>query len=607
MSSSSERQRVAFKKQGEQLDELGKKYDAHIEKMKAVGKTDEEVTNTQLVLMRDLANKRAQHFELAQRLYKKNSDEYKAAQEAKKKASEDYQTVLQKEANNLRSIGSSYDNAQLLKKMGAVKYATEAANDAFVEQIKTLQILKQEGIVTATEYNRLLVQLNGDREQKIEDARKAAAEKRKQQLNTELSAIRAATDAQVALLKDGIDKERKQEDINYKRRIQDLQTRLNTEKGLTTKARAAIQKQIEIAEKQHQANLVKLDTKSFEDRVKKRQEEISLQLAAVKRGSDAEYSLKVEALQKQMELELANKELTERQKLLIQQKYNAQLTALTDEYNNNVIRKQEEAVRLSFENRINEAALQHQNTLLLEVEWRRAELDALQQMEGESDAAFKARQLAAQQEYVDAKKRLADYELEVETAKAQAIAVISGSISDLLEEAGENNKALAIASKVLALAEISISTGVAIAKGIAQAQSVPFPANIAAIATTIGTIMAGITSAIKTVKSAKFAQGGYVEGPGTGTSDSIPARLSDGESVNNALATSMFTPIYSALNQLGGGVPIVASQTSNQIAGEDMLARAVAKGVSTLNLRVGVDEIRDVESRLRAVESLGDV
>ena len=575
--------------------------------MKAVGKTDEEVTNTQLVLMRDLANKRAQHFELAQRLYKKNSDEYKAAQEAKKKASEDYQTVLQKEANNLRSIGSSYDNAQLLKKMGAVKYATEAANDAFVEQIKTLQILKQEGIVTATEYNRLLVQLNGDREQKIEDARKAAAEKRKQQLNTELSAIRAATDAQVALLKDGIDKERKQEDINYKRRIQDLQTRLNTEKGLTTKARAAIQKQIEIAEKQHQANLVKLDTKSFEDRVKKRQEEISLQLAAVKRGSDAEYSLKVEALQKQMELELANKELTERQKLLIQQKYNAQLTALTDEYNNNVIRKQEEAVRLSFENRINEAALQHQNTLLLEVEWRRAELDALQQMEGESDAAFKARQLAAQQEYVDAKKRLADYELEVETAKAQAIAVISGSISDLLEEAGENNKALAIASKVLALAEISISTGVAIAKGIAQAQSVPFPANIAAIATTIGTIMAGITSAIKTVKSAKFAQGGYVEGPGTGTSDSIPARLSDGESVNNALATSMFTPIYSALNQLGGGVPIVASQTSNQIAGEDMLARAVAKGVSTLNLRVGVDEIRDVESRLRAVESLGDV
>ena len=162
-------------------------------------------------------------------------------------------------------------------------------------------------------------------------------------------------------------------------------------------------------------------------------------------------------------------------------------------------------------------------------------------------------------------------------------------------------------AKISALAEIAINTGKAIAAGTAQAQSVPFPGNLIAIATTVATIMANITSAIKTVKSAKFSTGGYVSGPGTSTSDSIPAMLSDGESVNAALPTSMFAPIYSALNQLGGGAPIVAAQSSNQIAGEDMLARAFAKGVSQLDMRVGVDEITRVSDRVKVVESLGDL
>ena len=132
-------------------------------------------------------------------------------------------------------------------------------------------------------------------------------------------------------------------------------------------------------------------------------------------------------------------------------------------------------------------------------------------------------------------------------------------------------------------------------------------------ATTVATVLANITSAIKTVKGAKipaasgFSTGGTVTGPGTGTSDSVPARLSNGESVNNALSTSLFAPLYSALNQLGGGVPIQAGTAASQVAGEEMLARAVARGVSALNLRVGVDEIRRVESRVSVVETLGDV
>ena len=90
---------------------------------------------------------------------------------------------------------------------------------------------------------------------------------------------------------------------------------------------------------------------------------------------------------------------------------------------------------------------------------RQAELDALQQMEGESDAAFKARQLAAQQAYVDAKRAVNDYEIQIEQAKLEALAAVTNGLSGLLEELGEDNKAFAVLSKTLALAEIAINTG----------------------------------------------------------------------------------------------------------------------------------------------------
>jgi hypothetical protein len=54
-------------------------------------------------------------------------------------------------------------------------------------------------------------------------------------------------------------------------------------------------------------------------------------------------------------------------------------------------------------------------------------------------------------------------------------------------------------------------------------------------------------------KGMKKSGGGYVSGPGTGTSDSIPAVLSNGESVINARSTSMFAPLLSTINSLGGG------------------------------------------------------
>lgn len=111
---------------------------------------------------------------------------------------------------------------------------------------------------------------------------------------------------------------------------------------------------------------------------------------------------------------------------------------------------------------------------------------------------------------------------------------------------------------------------------------------------------AGAKAAVK-----GFSTGGYVQGSGTGTSDSIPARLSNGESVMTAKATSMFSPILSAFNQLGGGVPIVANTGGSNI-GMDMLAAAVARGYQMAPQPVvSVEEINRTQRRVQTIENIG--
>ena len=130
------------------------------------------------------------------------------------------------------------------------------------------------------------------------------------------------------------------------------------------------------------------------------------------------------------------------------------------------------------------------------------------------------------------------------------------------------------------------------------------PLRLVAVATTVATVLANIATAISTVKSAQFARGGYITGPGTGTSDSITAKVSNGESIMTANATAMFTPLLSALNQLGGGVPIVATGTTAQV-GEDMLAAAIAKGYALAPAPVvSVKEITDVGNRVKVIEQM---
>lgn len=487
---------------------------------------------------------------------------------------------------------------EVIGKLGLSESTIEDLKN-FRDQFNELQELMEDSYGRQTEQQNTLNSI-----------RQEGADKAKEAKQKELEAVRAAEDAMLALVKDGRDKQSKEITLQYNRQIEDLRTRLKTETDLTVKARQAINDQIKALEQQKSMELQKLSDEELKKELENRTKLISLQLEAVREGSEQEYQLKMQQLDALRAAELADKELTEQMKQAIVDKYNKQMDELVTQREQEISEKQQEAVRVRLENEI--MLLQQSGASELDILQEQAEqklefLNSVQQQEGESEQEFLNRKLQANQEYLDAKQAISDKEVEIEQAKYQAISGIMGGLSSVMDAFGEDSKALAVMSKGLALAEIAINTGKAIAAGVAQAQSVPFPANLVAIATTVATVLSNIATATQTVKSAKFATGGLVTGPGTGTSDSIPAQLSNGEAVMTARATSMFAPLLSSFNQMGGGVPINVTQTSSQALGEDMLARAVAKGVQSIRPVVSVEEINNVSNRVKVLENLGNV
>ena len=400
----------------------------------------------------------------------------------------------------------------------------------------------------------------------------------------------------------------------YDAQIALIRQKLATETNLTAKAREAMNTQIVTLEKIKQQELDKLSEEEMRKRVEFETKRIDLMLTSVKEGTMEWRQLELVKINEQEQLAIAQaqKEYTDEEQreamlLALRANFNQQRLELENKYQEEWRKKQEEAIKTDYETQILGAHGDELEQLRLKMEERKAILDAAQQGEEESLEQFNLRKAQLNEEYLNSVRAYTDKEFELQKAQAKAIGDVLGGLSSIAEAFGEENEALAKASKVLALGQIAVSTGVAIAEGVKQAQSVPFPANIAAIATTVATVLANIATAVKSVKSAKFASGGYVSGAGTGTSDSISARLSNGESVMTANTTSMFAPALSAFNQLGGGVPIVTANPQMQM-GEDFLASAVAKGfASAPQPVVAVEEINRVDARMVRIEELSTI
>lgn len=438
-----------------------------------------------------------------------------------------------------------------------------------------------------------------------------AARQQEEAAKAERDAIQKAQELMIKLIEDNYEQRRAEINASYDKQISDIEAKLNKGTKLTSNTIAAYYSQIGSLEQLRDRELAVMREEHIKKQIEQENRRISFLLQAAKKGSEDEKNLKIEQLNNQEKLDLANAESQihnteqlEAMKLAIQQSYAAQRKQVEIDTQKAMQEAQLTAIQNDYSEKINAARDNELTQLQLKMEQRKAILDMAQQQEGESTEAFNARKLQMEEDYQSSLQAVEEKQLEVEKTKASVVTNLFSGLSDVADAFGENSKTLARASKVLALGEIAISSGVAVAQGIKQAQSVPFPANIAAIATTVATILGGIASAIKTVKSAKFAHGGYVSGAGSGTSDSIPARLSNGESVLTAKATSLFAPALSAFNQLGGGVPIVVSSPQQQI-GQEFIASAIARGMQMAPRQVvSVEEISDTKNRIDTIENL---
>lgn len=261
---------------------------------------------------------------------------------------------------------------------------------------------------------------------------------------------------------------------------------------------------------------------------------------------------------------------------------------------------------LEWENRIAQARINGEDYEALTVEMLEEQMNNLTRLQGESDAEYNARRLAATEAWLEAKQGLDDREVEMERAKVQAVAGFAGNLSAMLEATAGDNKRRLKAAKVAALAEVTLNQGIAIAQAVKAAGEYGFPLNLITIATSVAGAIAAIAPAIQAVNSVKLARGGYVSGAGTSTSDSIPAMLSNGEFVVNAKATSMFPELLETINNLGLGIGAPARvERVTEIRRRNESNESIIRAIQAMPAPVvSVEEINRVGDRVKALENV---
>ncbi len=227
----------------------------------------------------------------------------------------------------------------------------------------------------------------------------------------------------------------------------------------------------------------------------------------------------------------------------------------------------------------------------------------------DSDVAYQTAVLNGEMAVQDAKletaritKEQAEYQL---NTTLTAMSTISGAAANLFNTLAEDNAEFAEFAKLLALFNIGVNTALAISEAIAgnAARPIKMAAAIAAVLSAIAQAYQVLNQAEKPA-TPKFARGGLVTGPGTGTSDSIPARLSNGEAVMTARAVVDWGPVLSMMNVSSGGNAIPTSHLPERRAGgmremEQMLRRVMREMPNPV---VTVKEIDNVKHTINVLD-----
>lgn len=215
---------------------------------------------------------------------------------------------------------------------------------------------------------------------------------------------------------------------------------------------------------------------------------------------------------------------------------------------------------------------------------------------------------------LQARIKVADAEDAIKKAQEESVQMGISKVQELIGAFGslaEASGASAELAGVLAIAQSAAAMGMALSKAFSSEPSVwsaiaAAAAAISTIATVVSTIRSLGDSASDEGRKYRYAQGGLVTGPGSATSDSIPAMLSNGESVMTARATSEWGDLLSAINISSGGNAINVSnlpQRGDGMRGMRQMLREVLLDMPAPV--VSVVDINKGQKRVKVSDNLG--
>ena len=360
-----------------------------------------------------------------------------------------------------RARKAAKDEYELIKRRNALTKSSaedmKAEADAYAKMVAAdtnYQKKIRENISQITAARKEAASEAKQRQKEQEDAARARLDAEKEMLNLELSLLEEGT-------QERLNKQKELSEKEYEITINSARAKITNQEELN--------KQLELLEKIHNAELEKMDLEFAEAQAQKVAEAQAREIAAQ------------EAL-KQSRLEY--------------QEWEREQEAIEQENRLTLVQENQ------FQEMENEVALR---------EWQLEKVREYGQLEGETEAEFRARELAAEKAFYDAKKKQRDGWLSTMTSAAGAVSGILGSIADMYESNTEMTEAEAKKAKNLRIASATIDMlqGAVTAYAGAQSLGVPMGPIIGAI-NAAAVVAAGIAniSKIKATDINKDSSGG---------------------------------------------------------------------------------------------------
>jgi len=498
------------------------------------------------------------------------------------------QLLAQKKRINAEEVASRQNAINALLKLQQIDgELDDDKKKKLVELQEAVKDLNNQAAIEQATYNKKIQDDQKAANEKAAEKQKERADKYREHLKeikdatleSEKKIIELRQQAEIEAIKDEDEKARRTLEIQQDTAQKELQIEIdkyNKKKNLSMEEQKLLnslnaqQKQLTIVQGQETQNLL-------DDQAKARTEKEAQFQKDLKDLKDQAFLMSIEdertraATELQIDLE---KQIAEIQQSELTEQQKGEKIAVVREINNQLKIEQE----TGFKQKDMEDQMAFNDWLIGEESTTYAEKLALNEENARliTEMTFENENQRTQALAANAKAR-ADIDAAAAAAKEANLNAINGLLQNASALVGKDTvagKALAVASTtidtyqsamkaykslvgipVVGPALAAVAAGVAVAGGLMNIKKI---VAVQVPASTGGGGGGGGGGAAAPAVASKFASGGFVSGPGSSVSDSIPAMLSNGESVINANSTSMFGGLLNQINQAGGGAPIQA-------------------------------------------------